>query len=544
MSSTYAGKEPEDDAIALALAQALTQALGLAGGPPSAVIDAYLAMLRGGACAEVSGKPAALAQSLDPRLATAASDNDQAPLVLKLGLQPEHTLVYLRVMDDAERKFEAYVRELFVPRATPWKFDEQAPYLASLRLDEGDAEPQKLKALRRLAQQRSIVLTGGPGTGKTYALRALLWLAGIPGGIAPADIRLLAPTNRGAREMASTLQDTVMALGTESWELEAKALLTGLPAPRTIHRALLDRDDLAKARCVVVDEASMVDLVLFSRLLEAVDRQQVSLLIVGDPDQLPSVDVGTVLADLCHSSVFFADTAIVRLAGSKRNKDKAIVALAESVCGGNPGALVDAGYCRTIDSEAILKEACDVDGPFAKIRELAMERKDGWEIQALALTKKLRVLCSLRVGPLGAVKLSGAIMRKLGLSSAEDDGCVIMVTQNDVALGVVNGEVGVVAGGRVVLADAAEGFRTLALSELPAYELAYASTIHKAQGAEYQKVIIVIPDSAKDAFLSCELLYTAITRTKGSFVIFGDGASIRKLQPVKRASGLAARLRK
>ena len=106
-----------------------------------------------------------------------------------------------------------------------------------------------------------MVLTGGPGTGKTYALRALLWAGCSAGAISPEDIRLLAPTNRGAREMARTLQDTLADLRETPWELAAKSLLRRLPAPITIHRALLNRDDLAQAKCVVVDEASMVDLV-------------------------------------------------------------------------------------------------------------------------------------------------------------------------------------------------------------------------------------------------------------------------------------------
>lgn len=543
MSSEYKGKEPDDDVVATSLAKALVKSLGLGETPPAALVDAYLAVLRGGACAEVRQELEALASTLDPRLASGDPREDATPLVLRADVTPGRTLAYLRVMDDAEKKFESYVRELFVARALPWALDEQADYLVNLRLDEGEPEPQKLKALRTFARQRSMVLTGGPGTGKTYALRALLWVGCSAGAIAPEDFRLLAPTNRGAREMARTLQDTLADLRETPWELAAKSLLRRLPTPITIHRALLNRDDLAQAKCVVVDEASMVDLVLFSRLLESLDRTKASLLIVGDPDQLPSVDVGTVLADLCHPSVFFSAHSTIRLSGSKRNKNKIVIDLADAVRNGKPEALVESGRCRSLDLEAILQEVCAAEAPFARLRDMAKGAESGWQTSALSLVKKVRVLCSLKVGPLGATKLSNAIMRKLGMSSPDDDGCVIMVTQNDAALGVVNGEVGIVSGGRVVLEDAESGYRSLSLSELPDYELAYASTIHKAQGAEYESVVIVVAESSKESFLSCELLYTAITRTKGEFVIFADPDSIKKLKPVKRASGLEARLR-
>ncbi len=543
MSSDYKGKEPEDDVVATSLAKALVSSLGLPEAPPSALVDAFLAVLRGGACAEVRQEMASLAASLDPRLASLDPLEDDTPLVLKADVIPGRTLAYLRVMDDAEKKFEAYVRELFVSREQPWVLDERADYLVGLRLDEGEPEPQKMRALRAFARQRSMVLTGGPGTGKTYALRAMLWLGCTAGGIPPEDFRLLAPTNRGAREMSRTLQETLAALGDSAWEKEAKSLLSRLPTPLTVHRALLNRDDLTQAKCVVVDEASMVDLVLFSRLLDSLDRTKASLLVVGDPDQLPSVDVGTVLADLCHLSVFFAAHSTIRLSGSKRNKNKTVIDLADAVRSGNPEALVESGRCRSLELEAILHEVCAPEAPFARLRDMAKGAESGWQMSVLSLVKKIRVLCSLKVGPLGATKLSNAIMRKLGISSPDDDGSVIMVTQNDAALGVVNGEVGIVAGGRVILEDAEGGYRSLSLSELPDYELAYASTIHKAQGAEYESVVIVIAESSKESFLSCELLYTAITRTKGEFVIFADPESIKKLKPVKRASGLAARLR-
>jgi exodeoxyribonuclease V alpha subunit len=134
-------------------------------------------------------------------------------------------------------------------------------------------------------------------------------------------------------------------------------------------------------------------------------------------------------------------------------------------------------------------------------------------------------------------------MKKLGLKSVDDDGAIIMVTRNDTAQGVVNGEIGVVADGRVYFSAGDDEVRSLALSELPDYELAYASTIHKAQGGEYDRVIIVIGKSEQDAFLSRELLYTAITRAKTSYEVYGSLEAIKALKPVQRASGLAARLR-
>jgi len=303
-----------------------------------------------------------------------------------------------------------------------------------------------------------------------------------------------------------------------------------------------ERDALKKAELVVVDEASMVDLNLFRKLLEGIDRSKATLLIIGDPNQLPSVDIGSVLLDISNPKVGFFESTVARLHGSERSNPE-IVNVAEAVNDGKFDALEADGHRHELELAKVVAEATSEAGPFVKIRELCVARPEGWAAEALALTKQLKVLCSHRSGPQGSVALSEKVMKKLGLKSVDDDGAIIMVTRNDPAQGVVNGEIGVVADGRSFFSAGDDEVRSLALSELPDYELAYASTIHKAQGGEYDRVIIVIGKSEQEAFLSRELLYTAITRAKTSYEVYGSLEAIKALKPVQRASGLAARLR-
>ena len=544
-NSISRSKVPEQD-VAQALADRLIKALP-AGTNVSVELltEAYRSVLRGATCARLTEEEleALLGEGFQKVLAAAAKDSHgaESPLVIANDIDGAVTksLIYLRAMDEAEEELRDMIMEVCQPREIPWPYDLAAPYLKFLALDQGKSRG-KLPALEKLSRRRFVVLTGGPGTGKTYALKAFLWLALGAGKIEPGRIQLMAPTNRAARVMSEVVDKTIVQAGVVDQRFAE--LLRGIPRATTIHRMLGERDALKKAELVVVDEASMVDLNLFRKLLEGIDRSKATLLIIGDPNQLPSVDIGSVLLDISNPKVGFFESTVARLHGSERSNPE-IVEVAEAVNEGKFEVLEAHGHRHELELVKVVAEATSEAGPFIKIRELSSVRQEGWETKALALTKGLKVLCSHRSGPQGSVALSEKVMKKLGLSSADDDGAIIMVTRNDPAQGVVNGEIGVVADGRAYFSAGEDEFRSLALSELPDYELAYASTIHKAQGGEYDRVIIVIGKSEQEAFLSRELLYTAITRAKTSYDVYGSKDAINALKPVKRASGLAARLR-
>lgn len=544
-NSISRSKVPEQD-VAQALASRLIQALPVGADVSVELLtEAYRSVLRGATCARLTDEElkGLLGEGFRKTMAAAAkvSHGAESPLVIAKDIDGAVTksLVYLRAMDEAEEELRDMIMEVCQPRDVPWSYDLAAPYLQSLALDAGKSKG-KLPALAKLSKRRFIVLTGGPGTGKTYALKAFLWLALGAGKVEPGRIQLMAPTNRAARVMSEVVDKTIVHAGLVDQGFAAS--LRGIPRATTIHRMLGERDALKKAELVVVDEASMVDLNLFRKLMEGIDRSKATLLIIGDPNQLPSVDIGSVLLDISNPKVGFFESTVARLHGSERSNPE-IVNVADAVNEGKFEALEADGHRHELELAKVIAEATTEDGPFVKIRELCGSRPEGWAADALALTKLLKVLCSHRSGPQGAVALSEKVMKKLGLKSVDDDGAIIMVTRNDPAQGVVNGEIGVVADGRVYFSAGDDEVRSLALSELPDYELAYASTIHKAQGGEYDRVIIVIGKSEQEAFLSRELLYTAITRAKTSYEVYGSLEAIKALKPVQRASGLAARLR-
>ncbi len=546
MTNSISRSKVAEQDVAQALAARLIQALP-AGSTVSVELltEAYRSVLRGATCARLSDETlkALLGEGFRKAVAGAvkSSASSDSPLVVTSDMEGDepNLLVYLRAMDEAEEELKEMLLEVCQPRGEPWTYDLNSPYLSSLKLDQGKSRG-KLPALAKLANSRFVVLTGGPGTGKTYALKAFLWLALGAGKIEPGRIQLMAPTNRAARVMSEVVEKTVE----NSRELDKgfSDALARVPGATTIHRMLGERDALKKAELVVVDESSMVDLNLFRKLLEGIDRAKATLLIIGDPNQLPSVDIGSVLLDVSNPHVRYFDSTVARLHGSERSNPE-IVDVAEAVNQGNFELLDSHGRRHELDLAKVVAEATKEESPFRKIREVSVARTAGWEVAALALTKRLKVLCSHRSGPQGSVALSEKIMKRLGLTSSDDDGAIIMVTRNDPAQGVVNGEIGVVADGRAYFNAGDDDFRSLALSELPDYELAYASTIHKAQGGEYDRVIIVIGKSEQEAFLSRELLYTAITRAKTSYDVYGSKDAIKALKPVQRASGLAARLR-
>lgn len=522
---------------ASALARRLVAAMGetIDGGALAVITAAYEAVLRGATCAEVSSDAAGLTAKY-PILFGACSVHDSdsprpaQPIAIAAG--DKGCLAYLRVMDDAEARVAWHIETLNVDRKSAWPWDPSAPHVATLGMD-----PEKLPAIEKLHRRRLLIATGGPGTGKTHLIKGLLACALHSGGIENSGIRLAAPTNRAADRMRRSIATTKG--------------LEGIPPAQTIHSLLGDPDALATARLVIIDEVSMTDLSLVERLLRRMEHPEASLVLAGDPNQLPSVEVGSVLADLVKPGKF-ADSCVVQLEKNHRFEAGSFIAkLANAVRENDRATLSEDSMTRPFSRDELwdFLEGADAPKAFSQIRDLAGKRNDEEEVdeaamtQALALLERQRVLCAHRVGPMGSTRLSSWILEKLGLESREDDGAVIMVNRNDHRLGVYNGDIGIVADGNAHFATAT-GLIRVGLSSLPEYELAYASTIHKSQGSEYGRVAIVLGESQKEGFMSRELLYTGITRARKDVRLFESKGALEKCLGVKlnRASGLAERL--
>jgi exodeoxyribonuclease V alpha subunit len=156
---------------------------------------------------------------------------------------------------------------------------------------------------------------------------------------------------------------------------------------------------------------------------------------------------------------------------------------------------------------------------------------------------QLRLLCSHRVGPMGSLALSRLIMEQLKIASPQDDGAIIMVTRNDLDLGITNGEIGIVSGDRAYF-QSGEEIKAFGLAQLPEYLPAFATTIHASQGSQFGKVVVVLGKTSKDDFISRQMVYTAVTRAEREVVLLAeDGAVSSALKnPIGRASGLQYRL--
>ena len=430
-------------------------------------------------------------------------------------------------------------------------------------------------AVRAVGGRRLLVLTGGPGTGKTTTvLRMLLRLQ--REGIAARDgIVVAAPTGKAAQRLVQSLRQERERLRMRL-PADWSAHLDALPAEEalTVHRLLgwsptrhLYRrgpDDPIPAGVVVVDEASMLDLHQLRALLRAL-RPGATLLLVGDADQLDSVGAGSALLDLAGVLEAQGDGGLVRLRHSFRAVAP-LVALNEAVRRGEreafEAALAGAGdasaWHPVEDAPALARrlrdwaDALAADGPPP---DLPAGESAPAAAAALAGLGARQLLCALREGPFGAEAANEAIERRLRqrwrLPAATDwyPGRVVMVTRNDYDARLFNGDLGLClreADGslRVWFEVADGGARALVPAALPEHAPAFAITIHKSQGSEYARAAVLLPPDPEHRILSRQLLYTGLSRAKAAVELWGPMASLASAlaRPARRSGGLATKL--
>ncbi|HQR03217.1 MAG: exodeoxyribonuclease V subunit alpha [Proteobacteria bacterium] len=482
---------------------------------------------------------------------------------------PSHPLVL-----DGHRLYLArhWLNECFVAAelarrvALPLPLDE-ARLEAALNtfFDPDDVATAGQRQATALAARRRVALiSGGPGTGKTTTLAALLALALEQ----QPDLRILlaAPTGKAAARMQESIRNARKRLPL------AEDVAAVIPdEARTLHRLLgfgsgtgrprYRRDHPLPVDLLVVDEASMVDLALMARVLEALPPRA-RLVLLGDRDQLASVEAGAVFADLClsateggalaagygqlsHSFRFGDDAGIGRLARALREGDAdATIAL---LCAEQADLQWDpvpdaerlissalAGYGDYLDSIRAGSDAATLHQCFGRFRLLAAHRGGSW----------------------GVVRLNAAIERSLAVKLGHDPrqpwyaGRPVMVTANDYALGLFNGDIGIAApdtDGELRIwfeSEARAGLRGIAPHSLPPFEAAWALTVHKSQGSEFDAVLLALPDQPSP-LVTCELVYTGVTRARKRVALWGAETVLRDAcqRRIVRYSGLCERLR-
>ncbi|MDT5014600.1 MAG: exodeoxyribonuclease alpha subunit [Mycobacterium sp.] len=419
------------------------------------------------------------------------------------------------------------------------------------RLFPAGFEEQRAAAEVALSQGLT-VLTGGPGTGKTTTVARLL--AQLAGG-ARLRIALAAPTGKAAARLQEAVQ-----LEVEKLEPADREALAGLHAT-TLHRLLGSKPDTsARFRhnrsnrlphdVIVVDETSMVSLTMMARLLEAV-RPDARLILVGDPDQLASVEAGAVLADLVDG---LGGTRIAELKTSHRFGES-IGRLASVIRTGNAETAIEvlrAGgeHIEWIEADEPSEHLRKVLAPRAvELRQAAVLGDDA---AALAILNEHRLLCAHRRGPYGVRYWNHQVERWLAERTGEPiwsswyAGRPVLVTANDYGLGLYNGDTGVTVLRHGVLRAVIAGSERLefATSRLADVDTMHAMTIHKSQGSQADEVTVLMPP-ADSRLLTRELFYTAVTRAKEKIRVVGPEASVRAAVDRRaiRASGLARRLK-
>ncbi|WP_150049720.1 exodeoxyribonuclease V subunit alpha [Methylomonas rhizoryzae] len=434
------------------------------------------------------------------------------------------------------------------------------------------------------------IITGGPGTGKTTTVTKLLALltelAQIEQTRLPV-IALAAPTGKAAARVSESIAGVL-----ENLTLPA-AVSAHIPQKAgTLHRLLGSRPDSRKYRhnrqnplsvdVVIVDEASMIDLEMMAALLEALP-QSALLILLGDKDQLASVEAGAVLGELCagaehaaydtdtlawinryagatlparrtsgtpinlqtvmlrHSHRFGAGSGIGRLATAVNAGD----ADAAHAVLNHPAQYVDISYLQVAadlsgNVRNLVLAAASEREPIGYGRYLAeiarradFASSDAWASAVLKSFERFRMLCALRQGDWGVEALNRLIRHCLfGPSdSVWYPGRPVMISRNDYNLGLMNGDIGIAlpaADGRLRIAfptDGGESMRWISPLRLPAVETAFAMTVHKSQGSEFEHVALLLPD-AMSPVLSRELVYTAITRAKRHFSLLESGPGV------------------
>jgi len=506
---------------------------------------------------------------------------DSSPMVLVQDVQSDR--LYLRRAWNAEQSIREHIlQRISLPIAEPANLKIQLDTLFGT-----DTSMQRV-ACEVAAKNRITLITGGPGTGKTTTVVKLLALL-IATSQDTLKIHLAAPTGKAAARLTDSITNALAHMPAE--------VQSRIPTQtQTLHRLLRSNSRDTRVHqlatdVVVVDEASMVDLEMMARLLASVPPTA-RLILLGDKDQLASVEAGAVMSQLCtgellraqtvtltHSHRFDATSGIGQWAQAVNANNQNNVAAVQELWNAAPD------WLSTVQTNTFEdgKSGSELTSPMHKVTRLQLPNahdvklahalRHGWrhwlsllneyradiseqtsaytDSQANDLLKtfsEFSVLCAVREGPFGVIQLNAHIEKALGFTSAAwYVGRPVMVTRNDYALELMNGDVGICLPGpnsvlRVAFPSLSGSVRWIVPSRLDSVETVFAMTVHKSQGSEFKHVLLVVPVQ-DSTVLTRELVYTGLTRAREDLTIWAPRKEVL-LQAcsrrVLRSGGLGA----
>jgi exodeoxyribonuclease V alpha subunit len=498
------------------------------------------ALLTGHSCLAVTGEEARFL-GLSPLV----SDGDTTPLVLHRGR------LYLHRYYHYETRLAA---QILAMAASPLAAGPEGELAASL-FAAGEPKPDWQREAARLALRQTLtIICGGPGTGKTTTVvKILALLLEAAEGRRELAIALAAPTGKAAMRLGE-------AIGRSRMRLALPEQIGGrLPATAsTLHRLLgvrrgsvqfhHDRENPMGWDVVVVDEASMVDLAMMSKLVDAI-KPGARLILLGDKDQLASVESGAVLGDLIRGlpgntvelrKTYRFDAHIKRLAEAINSADSA----AAWAVLGEPTA----ASATLLDEEVI----GFISNRYSRFMAAANRSGGADCLEVFALFNSFRVLSAVHYGNRGVEALNRRVelaLARRGFGCRPETwypGRPVIITRNDYGLGLYNGDIGICLGDpgsgelKVWFERADGGFLSYAPVRLPLRETVFAMTVHKSQGSEFDEVLVILPEE-DNRILSRELIYTAVTRAKKMVRLVAEKEILRLAlsRNIERASGLA-----
>jgi len=433
------------------------------------------------------------------------------------------------------------------------------------------------------------VISGGPGTGKTTTVTKLLAIYienQLLLGRRPI-VQLAAPTGKAAARLSESIAQAKMRLAMPD---DVQSLIP--EQGKTLHRLLGARaksnkfihnsDNPLLVDLLVIDEASMIDLPMMARIVDALSSQT-RLVLIGDRDQLASVEAGSVLGDICavpqlacysqaqsrllaescdfkasgYSDYLFADHLAFLQKSYRFSADSGIGELAR-YCNAGDVAGVDKVINGAYKDLAWIVPSADDKQLLTPIIEgytdyISLMRSGSSPMQLLAAFNSFQVLCAQRVGAYGVEKINQQLEAYFESKKIKDAdnrwyiGRPVMITRNDNQMQLYNGDIGIAcldeASGQLkVWFEQGGELRALLPSRLPAHESVFAMTVHKSQGSEFKHVMLVLTQSTK--VVNRELVYTAITRAKARFSFLGLTKVLKRAVGVstRRSSGLADRI--
>jgi exodeoxyribonuclease V alpha subunit len=375
-----------------------------------------------------------------------------------------------------------------------------------LRLFSKASEEQK-QAAQAAVLHNFCLISGAPGTGKTSTIVKILTL--LLEQNSQLNIALAAPTGKATVRLQETIREILPDLACSS---EIKDLIP--KESYTIHRLLAKE---LTYDVIVIDEASMIDLALMAKMAPMISKSA-RWILLGDKDQLASVATGTVLADLCKT-----EDTVYLTKNYRFRENSGIWQLAQTIKQGEANKALE-----LLDSKPDLKWY-DLDSNL--IEQISKDYSACFHEQVpakiLETYNKIGILCANRRGLYGMESINQRLeeeFRRKGLIQAGVkwyNARPIMITHNDYRLKLFNGDMGTILNNNAFFPDAKGEIRAFSPSCLPKHQTAYAMTIHKSQGSEFEQVIILLPDKLSP-LLTRELLYTGISRARSHVSIWGN----------------------